>query len=427
MFTNVFVNPASYRAFVGSGRWPDKTIFMLEVRHTGTDRRPNRAGLFQAEAVGLEAHVLDASKGGSRFYDFDGKSSGSPLPATSSCNTCHAEHGAVDNTFVQFYPELLTVAKAKGTIKAGFDADPAATSPESGSAGVQLSGPPARGQLTRAPGRSPRPYLAFRLQPRSPVPQEPGLLRRSAGRLPGGQGARHGPGRHHRSRQHRRRARAAEPGARRARRDPRRGGVVLAAGRRRDRSRQARRGPLRHVGDDRDGASRAAAAARQRPRGRRLPARGRHLLRVQSPVPLLPGPAAARALPRAADRRGAGDRNAQRRDAAGAQPAGGGAGAIPRQGRRRRQRRAHAAPRRHDVDGGAGRDARGVPGQRRGGARPRRRRPRRHVPARRRHLRRHRAVLAEPGRACAATRSACRGGSWARASRWRRCPASSCR
>ena len=98
---------------------------MLEVRHTGTDRRPNRAGLFQVEAVGLEAHVLDASKDGSRFYDFDGKSSGSPLPATSSCNTCHAEHGAVDNTFVQFYPELLTVAKAKGTIKPGFDLEAA--------------------------------------------------------------------------------------------------------------------------------------------------------------------------------------------------------------------------------------------------------------------------------------------------------------
>ena len=64
---------------------------------------------------------------------------------------------------------------------------------------------------------------------------------------------------------------------------------------------------------------------------------------------------------------------------------------VPRQGRRRRQRRAHAAPRRHDLDGGARRDARRVPGQRRRGARPRRRRPRRHVPARRRHLRRHRA------------------------------------
>ena len=87
---------------------------MLEVRHTGTDRRPNRAGLFQVEAVGLEAHVLDASKGGSRFYDFDGKPSGTPLPATSSCNTCHAEHGAVDNTFVQFYPELLENREGEG-------------------------------------------------------------------------------------------------------------------------------------------------------------------------------------------------------------------------------------------------------------------------------------------------------------------------
>ena len=125
MFTNVFVNPASYRAFAGSGRWPDRTIFVLEVRHTGTNRRPNRAGLFQAEAVDLEAHVIDASKGGSRFYDFDGKSAGSALAATSSCNSCHAEHGAVDNTFVQFYPDLLAVATAKGTIRPGFEPDAA--------------------------------------------------------------------------------------------------------------------------------------------------------------------------------------------------------------------------------------------------------------------------------------------------------------
>ena len=50
------------------------------------------------------------------------------MPQTSSCNTCHAEHGAVDNTFVQFYPELLAVAKAKGTIKPGYDL--AAASPK---------------------------------------------------------------------------------------------------------------------------------------------------------------------------------------------------------------------------------------------------------------------------------------------------------
>src|SRR5690242_17176059 len=32
MFNNVFVNPSSYRAFVQTGKWPDKTIWILEFR-----------------------------------------------------------------------------------------------------------------------------------------------------------------------------------------------------------------------------------------------------------------------------------------------------------------------------------------------------------------------------------------------------------
>ena len=121
MFTNVFVNPEAYRAFKKTGTWPDKTMLVLEVRHSGTDRRPNRAGMFQVERVGLEAHVKDSGKNGWTFYGFEETGSGDPMPQTSTCNTCHAEHGAVDNTFVQFYPELLDVAKAKGTIKAGYE------------------------------------------------------------------------------------------------------------------------------------------------------------------------------------------------------------------------------------------------------------------------------------------------------------------
>jgi hypothetical protein len=34
MFDNVFVAPKAYRAFVESGRWPDKTMFILEVRRS---------------------------------------------------------------------------------------------------------------------------------------------------------------------------------------------------------------------------------------------------------------------------------------------------------------------------------------------------------------------------------------------------------
>jgi len=40
------------------------------------------------------------------------------LPKTAACFSCHSKNGAVDNTFVQFYPTLIEVAKAKGTWKA---------------------------------------------------------------------------------------------------------------------------------------------------------------------------------------------------------------------------------------------------------------------------------------------------------------------
>src|SRR5262245_57567377 len=31
-FTNVFVSPASYRSFLKTGAWPDRTVFVLEIR-----------------------------------------------------------------------------------------------------------------------------------------------------------------------------------------------------------------------------------------------------------------------------------------------------------------------------------------------------------------------------------------------------------
>ena len=43
--------------------------------------------------------------------------SATPLPQTASCQKCHSENTAVEQTFVQFYPTLFEVAKAKGTVK----------------------------------------------------------------------------------------------------------------------------------------------------------------------------------------------------------------------------------------------------------------------------------------------------------------------
>ena len=56
-FDNVFVNPSSYRSFMQSGKWPDKTIFILEVRSSASEGSINKGGHFQTGTVAIEAAV----------------------------------------------------------------------------------------------------------------------------------------------------------------------------------------------------------------------------------------------------------------------------------------------------------------------------------------------------------------------------------
>lgn len=122
-FDNVFVTPQAYKAFLATGTWPDKTMFLMEVRNSANKGSINRGGHFQEGLVGLEAHVKDQSRFPDQweFFAFSPTGqTGKPLGRKSNCQTCHAAHGAVDGTFVQFYPTLLPVAKAKGTLKPGI-------------------------------------------------------------------------------------------------------------------------------------------------------------------------------------------------------------------------------------------------------------------------------------------------------------------
>ncbi len=117
-FDNVFVTPQAYRAFLQSGAWPPKTMFALEVRYSASKGSINNAGHYQEGLVGLEIHLRDPDRFPAKwaFFEFSGsRQTAKPLPADSTCQTCHASHGAVDQTFVQFYPTLIPVAKAKGT------------------------------------------------------------------------------------------------------------------------------------------------------------------------------------------------------------------------------------------------------------------------------------------------------------------------
>lgn len=121
-FTNVFVNPAAYRSFIASGKWPDKTMLILEERSSESKGSINKGGSYQTDLLGIEAEVKDLAKvpgNGWAFFGFGKSSTGTKLPRTAECYSCHAEHAAVDNTFVQFYPALLPIAKQKGTLAAG--------------------------------------------------------------------------------------------------------------------------------------------------------------------------------------------------------------------------------------------------------------------------------------------------------------------
>ena len=129
-FTNVFVNPAAYRGFMDTGKWPDKSVFVLEFRASATEAPPNTTGRYQTRLVGVEAEVKDARfPDGWAFYNFRLKAeatvmadSAPPLAGeeVARCVECHTKSTAVERTFVQFYPTLLEVARAKGTVKPGF-------------------------------------------------------------------------------------------------------------------------------------------------------------------------------------------------------------------------------------------------------------------------------------------------------------------
>lgn len=117
-FENVFVPPAAYRSFLKTGTWPEHTMFILEVRNSGKDVSINKDGHVQTGIRGIEAEVKDSARFPAKwaFFDIDReKKTGAMFPANATCYTCHGANGAVDNTFVQFYPTLIDVARAHGT------------------------------------------------------------------------------------------------------------------------------------------------------------------------------------------------------------------------------------------------------------------------------------------------------------------------
>jgi Cytochrome P460 len=127
MFDNVFVEPTAYREFVRTGKWPDGTSLVLEVRGASEKGSINKHGKFQnGDLMGLEVHVKDTKRfqGDWAFFSFsEGPAAAKMIPTTAECYSCHQQHAAVDTTFVQFYPTLLSIATVKGTLSPAYRAE----------------------------------------------------------------------------------------------------------------------------------------------------------------------------------------------------------------------------------------------------------------------------------------------------------------
>jgi len=108
MFDNVFVQSEAYDAFLRDGVWPEGTMFVLELRGALTKRAPNNSGHFQDNLHGVEVSIKDSSrfKGRWAYFDFGMTTQSATPQPESDCYACHQQNGAVDMTFVQFYPTL---------------------------------------------------------------------------------------------------------------------------------------------------------------------------------------------------------------------------------------------------------------------------------------------------------------------------------
>ena len=73
MFTNVFVPQWAYAKFVESGKWPDKTVFVVEERGSETKGSINKVGHFQTDLMGYGVEVKDETRFPDKwaYFNFD--------------------------------------------------------------------------------------------------------------------------------------------------------------------------------------------------------------------------------------------------------------------------------------------------------------------------------------------------------------------
>lgn len=104
---NVYIPRQAYEQYAKTGRFPEKTMFVLALYDPEQQVSINRHGYFSGKLLAVEVALKDRERfpEGWAYFDFSRRDTAKAFPKK-SCFECHNQHGAEDNVFVQFYPVL---------------------------------------------------------------------------------------------------------------------------------------------------------------------------------------------------------------------------------------------------------------------------------------------------------------------------------
>jgi hypothetical protein len=110
-FHNVYTQPEAFDTYRSTGKFPEKTTFLLVVYEPAQKASINKGGYFEGEMTGFAVSVKDSSrfKEGWAYFSFgeggDLATTAKALPAP-MCFSCHDQHADDDHVFVQFHTIL---------------------------------------------------------------------------------------------------------------------------------------------------------------------------------------------------------------------------------------------------------------------------------------------------------------------------------
>lgn len=113
-FHNIYLRPEAYKTYLETGKFPEKTMFILAIYDPAQKVEPAHAGYFEGQFAALDVAVKDHEHFPNGWAYFNFGERGNLADAVhavegNQCFTCHKERAVNDNVFVQFYPILRRI------------------------------------------------------------------------------------------------------------------------------------------------------------------------------------------------------------------------------------------------------------------------------------------------------------------------------